>query len=240
MLWVLRTDNNMNTNLDLLVEHWDNPIQALTESEAGSDVLVPLVESIDQGKGKLYIEGIFMQAEKLNGNRRIYPKAVLEKAVDRYIKTVVARKQALGETNHPPRPNVDPSLASIIIEDLWWVGNNVHGRARVIEGDGGPGDKLAANIRAGWVPGLSSRGLGTTKRDPKTGNNYVNEGFIIGVAADVVMGPSAPDAYASAYVTESVVNNNNINSITESGRTNSDDEAFKQLTEALSKKFESA
>lgn len=226
--------------LDLLVENWDNPIQALTESADGSDALIPLVESHDGGKGKLYIEGIFMQAEKLNGNKRVYPKPVLEAAVDRYKKTVISKKQALGETNHPNRPYVDPNLASILIEDLWWVGNNVHGRARVIEGDNGPGDKLAANIRAGWIPGLSSRGLGTTRRDHKTGNSIVNEGYIIGVAADVVMGPSAPDAYASAYVTESVVNKDNINSITESTSTNSDDEAFKQLTEALSKKFESA
>lgn len=63
------------------------------------------------------------------------------------------------------------------------------GRARVIEGDFGPGDKLAANIRAGWIPGVSSRGLGQVK------GGFVQEGYRLTVAVDVVWGPSAPQAY---------------------------------------------
>lgn len=176
----------------LLIEHWGQPGELI----AGS----PMVESYENKEGLapgLYIEGVFMQAETVNRNKRLYPKHILEKAVENYMNEQVRSKQALGELNHPPRANVDPMLAAIIIEDMWWKGNNVMGRARIIEGDHGPGDKLAANIRAGWVPGVSSRGLGSLTETNK-GYKLVNEGFRLTVGVDAVWGPSAPDAYVTS------------------------------------------
>lgn len=183
----------------LLIETWGQP----GEIKDG----VPMMESHDGTesglKPGLYIEGVFMQAEVVNRNKRLYPKRILEKAVANYMAEQVATKQALGELNHPPRANVDPMQAAIIIEDMWWKGNDVYGRARIIEGDHGPGDKLAANIRAGWVPGVSSRGLGSLTKSPK-GYNIVNEGFKLTVGVDAVWGPSAPDAWVTPkQITES-------------------------------------
>lgn len=176
--------------MELLIEHWGQPydVQDVTISEATET----------SKKAGLFIEGIFLQAEVVNRNKRLYKKSILEKAVADYVESQVVTNQALGELNHPPRANVDPMLAAIIIEDMWWQGNNVHGRARVIEGDNGAGDKLAALIRAGWRPGVSSRGLGSVKSSGK-GYNVVQEGFKLTVGVDVVHGPSAPDAIVSAY-----------------------------------------
>lgn len=178
-----------------LYEQWGCPTDGLNK---------PLVEthSVD---GALYIEGTFLQADVINKNKRLYPKKVMEKAVAKYIKEQVETKQALGELNHPARPNVDPERAAIIIEKLWFEGNDVKGRARVIEGDNSYGDKLAANIRAGWIPGVSSRGLGSLKASG-TGHNIVQEDFVLTVGVDVVWGPSAPNAYveSSRRVAESV------------------------------------
>lgn len=172
----------------LLIEHWGQPAEV-------TDVDTKLYESKETNLAPgLYIEGIFLQADVVNRNRRMYPKRILEKAVDTYITEQVKTNQALGELNHPPRANVDPMQAAIIIEDMWWEGKNVMGRARIIEGDNGPGDKLAANIRAGWKPGVSSRGLGAVK-DSGRGYNIVQEGFRLTVGVDVVWGPSAPDAW---------------------------------------------
>lgn len=172
----------------LLIEHWGQPAEV-------TDVDAKLYESKETSLAPgLYIEGIFLQADVVNRNRRMYPKRILEKAVGTYIKEQVKTNQALGELNHPPRANVDPMQAAIIIEDMWWEGKNVMGRARIIEGDNGPGDKLAANIRAGWKPGVSSRGLGAVK-DSGRGYNIVQEGFRLTVGVDVVWGPSAPDAW---------------------------------------------
>lgn len=177
--------------MELLTETWGQP--------SGVGNAESLIESVqDKGKGALFIEGIFMQANVVNGNKRVYPKKVLEKSVTKYIQEQVNTKQALGELNHPPRPYVDPREAAIIIEKLWWDGDNVMGRARIIEGDAGNGDKTAALIRSGWRPGVSSRGLGSVKKT-STGINEVQEGFMLTVGVDVVWGPSAPSAYPRAF-----------------------------------------
>ncbi|QWY13370.1 prohead core protein protease [Escherichia phage vB_EcoM-RPN187] len=208
---------------ELLIETWGQPGEIIDG--------VPMLESHD-GKDSglkpgLYIEGIFLQAEVVNRNKRLYPKRVLEKAVSDYIKEQVETKQALGELNHPPRANVDPMQAAIIIEDMWWKGNDVYGRARIIEGDHGPGDKLAANIRAGWIPGVSSRGLGSLT-DTNKGYRIVNEGFKLTVGVDAVWGPSAPDA----WVTPKQISESESENSVETTK-NSADEAFKALAESL-------
>lgn len=206
----------------LLIEHWGMP--SFDDGQTNVEAK-PLIESTVTDKG-LYIEGIFMQADVVNRNGRRYPKHVLEKSVSKYIREQVETKQALGELNHPPRPNVDPSQAAIIIEKLWWEGSNVKGRARVIEGDGGAGDKTAALIRAGWIPGVSSRGLGTVKS--VNGINEVQDGFRLTVGVDVVWGPSAPNAYVTPVMkesTEEVHKKDEIDTIS----------AFKNLTEKLEK-----
>lgn len=207
----------------LLIENWGQPGEVID----GKPMLESFEGNKDAGlKPGLYIEGVFLQAEVVNRNKRLYPKQILEKAVANYITEQVLTKQALGELNHPPRANVDPMQAAIIIEDMWWKGNDVYGRARIIEGDHGPGDKLAANIRAGWIPGVSSRGLGALKSSGK-GYNIVQEGFRLTVGVDAVWGPSAPDAWVkSKEITESKESPAHV-------ANTSADMAFKALTESL-------
>lgn len=207
---------------ELLVEVW-----GVAGSAGDSSVMI---ESVDNGTGALYIEGVFLQAEVVNRNKRRYPKKVLKEAVDKYIREQVNTRQSLGELNHPPRANVDPLHAALMIEHMEWRGNDVWGRARIVEGDCAEGDKLAALIRSGWVPGVSSRGLGTVKAD-RDGVNVVQEGFKLTVGVDAVWGPSAPNAYVKP-VFESNENQPLNNSI-------SDDNAFKALTEALKHSFNS-
>lgn len=204
---------------ELLIEQWGCPGNFSNENS--------LIESvIDEGQGALYIEGIFLQSNVVNGNKRIYPKKVLESAVAKYIKEQVETKQALGELNHPTRPYPDPKSAAIIIEKMWWQGDNVMGRARIIEGDNGEGDKTAALIRAGWRPGVSSRGLGSVKKN-NSGLNEVQIGYQLTVGVDVVWGPSAPSAYPRAF-TES----KNETSTQKNGA-----EKFEKLMENLQKSF---
>ena len=129
----------------------------------------------------------------------------MEKAVAKYIKEQVETKQALGELNHPARPNVDPERAAIIIEKLWFEGNDVKGRAELL--------KVIIVMVINWLlilelvgfRGVSSRGLGSLKASG-TGHNIVQEDFVLTVGVDVVWGPSAPNAYveSSRRVAESV------------------------------------
>lgn len=209
-------ESQINEGVELLVEEWGLPCGNIKDS---------LLESVGTSKdGKLRIEGIFLQAEKVNRNRRLYPKKVLEEAVNTYIQTQVDTRQALGEMNHPARPNVDPRNACILIEKLEWRGNDVWGRAVVVEGDNGDGDKLAALIRAGWIPGVSSRGLGKLS-DSGKGYSIVQEGYKLAVGVDVVWGPSAPDAYVRP-----IVENQQVNTPVENS---SADDAFRKLSERL-------
>lgn len=205
----------------LLIEQWGLPSGSLTES---GNHCTTLVEAKQEGNG-LWIEGIFLQAEVVNQNGRLYPRSVLESAINNYIKEQVNSHQALGELNHPSRPYVDPLQAAIIIEKLWWDGNNVMGRARIIEGDGAQGDKTAALIRAGWIPGVSSRGLGVIKE--KSGYNEVQSGFKLTVGVDVVWGPSAPNAYVKAVMESASITES------ESLEVSKDDKMFASLTECF-------
>ena len=66
---------------------------------------------------------------------------------------------------------------------------------------------MAANIRAGWKPGVSSRGLGSVK-DSGRGFNIVQEGFRLTVGVDVVWGPSAPEAYVTPFEINESINTN--------------------------------
>lgn len=208
----------------LLIENWGTP----QGSYEGKGAVHEITESSGDFKSTgLYISGIFMQAEVVNKNRRLYPKSVLQEAVSNYIREQVDTCQALGELNHPDRANVDPMKAAILIEKLWWEGNNVMGIAKIIEGDNGPGDKLAANIRAGWIPGVSSRGLGRLKNSGK-GYNIVQEGYRLTVGVDAVWGPSAPDALVKpTQIKES------ISSPAIAEKKNSADEIFNTLAKKL-------
>jgi len=92
-------------------------INVLTEATEGSDVK------------KYYVEGIFIQGNSPNKNRRIYPMAVLEKEVGRYVKESINENRALGELGHPCLDNT----AEVLTENRGWqlikdliVGENVY------------------------------------------------------------------------------------------------------------------
>ena len=205
----------METQNELLVEYWGNPYH--TSDTCDTTQHTPIVESRTTESGT-FLEGIFMQAEVVNRNGRKYPKKVLENAVNKYIKEQVNTNQALGELNHPSRPNVDPAEAAIRITELYWEGDNVMGKAKVL--DTPRGKIVKSLIEGGWVPGVSSRGLGSVKQI--NGINEVQDGFRLTVGVDVVWGPSAPNAYVQAKVNES-----------EKLSTNDADSSFSQLAEKL-------
>ena len=139
---------------------------------------------------QLFIEGIFAQAEVLNGNKRIYPKAILEKAVNEYIDKFIKNGKSIGEFNHPDYPTPKWDNAAIMIKELKMEGNNVYGKALVLDTE--KGKHLQALIRGGYNVGVSTRGLGNTRLS-EDGNTEVTQYMM--TAVDVVDNPSAPDAH---------------------------------------------
>ena len=76
-----------------------------------------IVERKENGDKSYVIEGVFAQADQKNRNGRIYPKAIMERAVARYVDEQVSKKRAVGELNHPEGPTVNLDKVSHLITD---------------------------------------------------------------------------------------------------------------------------
>lgn len=153
-----------------------------------------LEEKVESGGKSLYIEGIFMQADKQNKNGRLYPKSVMEKELGRY-QELIKEKRSLGELGHPPNPTINLNNVSHLITDLRMEGSDVYGKAKIL---GTPMGKIAENfIKEGVRLGVSSRGLGSLKE--KNGVNEVQDDFHL-ATVDIVADPSAPDAFVQGIM----------------------------------------
>ena len=112
-----------------------------------------ITEAKSNGKKRFIIEGIFAQAETKNRNGRIYPLPVMEKAVGKYDADQVSKGRAVGELNHPEGPTVNLDKVSHKIDSLKFDGNNVVGRATVLDT---PMGKIVEGLLDGGV-GLGIR-----------------------------------------------------------------------------------
>lgn len=154
-----------------------------------------LTEATDKGGKAMYIEGIFMQAEKPNRNGRLYPRGIMENEVARY-QQLINEKRSLGELGHPANPSVNLDKVSHLITGLRFEGNDVIGKAKILDT---PMGKIAKNfIEEGVKLGVSSRGLGSLKMN-KQGVNEVQGDFHL-ATVDIVADPSAPDAFVQGIM----------------------------------------
>lgn len=141
------------------------------------------------------IEGIFMQAEAKNRNGRVYSKPILENAVDRYVTEQVKTGRAVGELNHPDSPSINLDKVSHRITELRWDGNNVIGKASILET---PMGKIVKGLMEGGVRlGVSSRGMGSLEE--RNGATYVKEDFTL-ATIDIVQDPSAHEAFVNGIM----------------------------------------
>lgn len=163
---------------------------------------VDVLTETKDNKKQLKLEGIFAQAEVVNGNKRFYKRDVLEQSVAKYINEYVNKKRAVGELHHPDYPYPDIANAAILIEELTWDGNNVIGKAKVL--DTPRGQIVRGLVEGGFNMGVSTRALGSITE--RNGIKYVDEGLIM-TAVDCVDQPSGPDCYVNSLheqLTESV------------------------------------
>lgn len=160
-----------------------------------SEDLDYITEADEKGSKQVYIEGIFMQADKPNRNGRVYPKAILSAAVDKYVKEQVNKGRAVGELNHPDGPTVNLDKVSHRITELRFDGSNVIGKALIL--DTPMGKIVKGLVEGGCQLGVSSRGMGTLER--RKDAMYVKEDFILSTV-DIVQDPSAPEAFVNGIM----------------------------------------
>jgi len=155
-----------------------------------------LTEKTESGKKNYFIEGIFMQADRVNRNKRSYPFDTLNREVQRYNEQYIASNRAFGELGHPDTPSINLDRVSHIIKELKSDGANFYGKAKILET---PYGNIVRNlIDEGAQLGVSSRGMGSLA--VIEGTNVVQDDFMLATAADIVADPSAPDAFVSGIM----------------------------------------
>ena len=167
--------------MKLISEFNDQHLEVLTEEK--------------NGKKKLIIEGVFAQADKKNRNGRVYPLPVMEKAIGTYVDNQVSKGRAVGELNHPEGPTVNLDKVSHKIDSLKFKGNDVMGKATVLDT---PMGKVVEGLLDGGVQlGVSTRGMGSLMQ--QNGAMVVKDDFILN-AVDIVQDPSAPSAFVNGVM----------------------------------------
>ena len=154
-----------------------------------------IVEANEKGEKKYAIEGVFAQAYQKNRNGRIYPKVIMEKAVGKYVDEQVKTGRAVGELNHPEGPTVNLDKVSHRITDLKFEGNDVVGRASILDT---PNGKIVKGLLDGGVRlGVSTRGMGSL--ESRNGVMVVKDDYILNTV-DIVQDPSAPNAFVNGIM----------------------------------------
>lgn len=149
-----------------------------------------LTEGSVSPSGKLMIRGIIQRAETKNQNNRVYPRQLLMREIESYMKAV-RENRAVGELDHPESSTVSFDRVSHIIREMEWEGNDVHGVIEVL--DTPKGQILKTLYNSGVAIGISSRGVGSTSKN-ESGCDTVQDDFNL-VAFDIVSEPSTPGAY---------------------------------------------
>lgn len=153
----------------------------------------------------LYLSGIMMQSELVNGNGRKYPLDEITRAVKTAAQRITEGHYILGELNHPDVLSINLANVSHCITEIRMDGDNAVGKMKLLNTPSGQIAK--ALIEGGVRLGVSSRG---------TGN--VNEGGSVSdfsfVTVDIVSQPSAPNAYPN--VVQEAMGNKKVLSLAES------------------------
>jgi hypothetical protein len=139
--------------------------------------------------GAVYLTGVMQKADQENGNGRVYSKRVLSREIENYQKIIID-KRALGELDHPEDSVVNLKNVSHIVTEMWWQGDNVMGKIKVL--DTPSGQILKSLVKSGVKLGISSRGLGSTRREG--GKTIVEDDFQL-ICFDFVQEPSTPGAF---------------------------------------------
>lgn len=146
-------------------------------------------ESRDLNNGKIIMKGILQKANTLNQNGRIYPLEILEREVRNYQK-FIKENRALGECDHPDSSVVELKNASHIIREAYMNAGVCYGTVELL--DTPSGKILQSLVESGVTLGISSRGVGSTRREGDY--DVVQDDFQL-ICWDYVSEPSTPGAF---------------------------------------------
>lgn len=152
------------------------PLQILSESKRSKTMKV---------------RGIFSEAEKKNGNGRIYAKGLLEREVQK-LTPLLGERRLCGELDHPSDEVVHLANVSHVITNLQMDGNTLIGEAEFL--DTPAGRILQELAKAGVRIGVSSRATGSVEHDMKEDAYMVQDNLRM-ITWDMVADPSCQNAF---------------------------------------------
>ena len=135
------------------------------------------------------MKGILQKADTLNQNGRIYPIEILDREVRNYQK-FIKENRALGECDHPDSSVVELKNASHIVREAYMSDGVCYGTVELL--DTPSGKILQSLVESGVTLGISSRGVGSTRRDGDY--DVVQDDFQL-ICWDFVSEPSTPNAF---------------------------------------------
>ena len=153
-------------------------------------------ESRLENDGKIVLRGVLQKSGTLNQNGRIYPKPILEREIRNYQK-FIQENRALGECDHPDSSVVELKNASHIVRDAYMEDDVVYGSVELL--DTPAGKILQSLVESGVKLGISSRGVGSTKRQGEY--QVVQDDFQL-ICWDFVSEPSTPGAFMMSEAKE--------------------------------------
>jgi hypothetical protein len=153
------------------------------------EYLNPNVANLTEMKrvgGDMFLSGIMMQSELVNGNGRKYPMNEIMRAVAECQEKISKGMFIMGELNHPDTLSINLANVSHAITEIRMEGNDAIGKMKLLNT---PAGNIAKAIIEGGVRlGVSSRGTGNVNESGSVSDFSF-------VTMDIVSTPSAPDAY---------------------------------------------
>ena len=151
------------------------------------------LQILSEAKGSqgMRVRGLFQEAEKKNGNRRVYGKPLLEREVTK-LQPLLAERRLVGELDHPKDEIVHLTNASHLVTGLHMEGNKIIGEAEVLNTPSGK--VLQELLSAGVKIGISSRAVGGLTYDADKDCYNVNENLKL-ITWDMVSDPSCQGAF---------------------------------------------
>lgn len=152
---------------------------------------------------------VLQEANKPNRNGRVYPKAVLEKALNSpNIQERLATKTWYGEAGHPLDSSVQRQMTidlrnvAFIITEIWWEGDLLKGRIETANTE--CGRDMKGLIEQGCKVAFSLRAQGNVHTNPVSGLIEVEDGLQI-LGYDFVQTPSHAKAFLEKICEATVI-----------------------------------
>jgi hypothetical protein len=151
-----------------------------------------LNESFDDPNKSVVVQGVLQRANAKNQNGRVYPKDILEREVQKYDQNFVKERRALGELDHPDSSVVNLQNVSHNVVEMMWSGDDLMGKVEILPTPNG--NILKQLMKVGIKLGISSRGLGSVRKNVRENADEVQDDFEL-IAFDFVSNPSTRGAF---------------------------------------------